>query len=118
VSQDKNYPIVMRRRFFCVGQCRKVTDHHSVIYPDSEANTCLVCSHKQLARYDRESAVVVVEADAIELEGISNDLNELAGELKHRKWGLLGKKDKSFIDHTADQILAIKRRADRVRKRE
>jgi len=115
---DPIFPIVMKRRFFCVGKCRTVTDHHSVIYPDSEANTCLTCGKRQLSRYDRDAAVVLVEADALELEGISSDLNTVAGDLRNRKWGLLGKKDKSFIDHVSEQILSIKKRADRVRSRE
>lgn len=115
---NDSYPIVMKRRFFCVGQCRKVTDHHSVIYPDSEANTCLVCGKKQLSRYDRDAAVVLVETDATEVEGIVSDLNLLAGSITNRDWGHLGKKDKEFISRVREQILAIRNRTERLKARE
>jgi hypothetical protein len=114
---DLRYPIVMSRVLFCTGQCQRHTTQDSVIYPDTEYNTCQVCGHKSTVHYDKGPAVIYKEVDAIELEGIVTDLNSLAGHIANRDFGHIGKKDHQFIDEVKQEILAIKRRVGRLMER-
>lgn len=109
------FPIVMARHQFCTGECKKITEHHVVIYPDNETTRCKVCNHHQVIRYDREAAVILKDIDQQELERLETQLNDLAGQLRRRKWGHLGKKDADFIERVAESLVALTKTVQRLK---
>lgn len=104
-------PIVREQRRACNGRCgRRVTPHRLVVYQDSDNWTCLVCGHKETIRYDRHQRDTGVTGEQV--RRARNNLNNVIGDMQTRRWGNMGKKDKSFIQRVIDRLIGIGRDLD------